>query len=342
MRCNFANTMSFTTTLSKQAVKIIFSISILLFSQSAFSQISSADRKILRQKEDSLKVLSKKMIVDSLQEDRMRADSFFVRTLVRTLQVKNSFFYPLDSVMGISKLYAPDSSFRIFTWNLAYDQYYSRQRGAIQMRTKDGSLKLIPLRDDSEFTINPMDSVRTKNNWIGAVYYKIILTKFNNKNFYTLFGYDANSAMTNKKWIEVMTFDQKNEPLFGGRFFSFDEDSVRKAPQFRFSIEYKKAASTTMNYDDDMKMILFDHLISETDEPEKLFTYVPDGDYEGFKWQNGKWVHIDKVFTFKLEDGQAPVADPILDPHGNRNEKKLQEKSDKNTNQPKQPPVSNE
>lgn len=342
MRCNFANTMSFTTTLSKQAVKIIFSISILLFSQSAFSQISPADRKILRQKEDSLKVLSKKMIVDSLQEDRMRADSFFVRTLVRTLQVKNSFFYPLDSVMGISKLYAPDSSFRIFTWNLAYDQYYSRQRGAIQMRTKDGSLKLIPLRDDSEFTINPMDSVRTKNNWIGAVYYKIILTKFNNKNFYTLFGYDANSAMTNKKWIEVMTFDQKNEPLFGGRFFSFDEDSVRKAPQFRFSIEYKKAASTTMNYDDDMKMILFDHLISETDEPEKLFTYVPDGDYEGFKWQNGKWVHIDKVFTFKLEDGQAPVADPILDPHGNRNEKKLQEKSDKNTNQPKQPPVSNE
>lgn len=342
MRCNFANTMSFTTTLSKQAVKIIFSISILLFSQSAFSQISSADRKILRQKEDSLKVLSKKMIVDSLQEDRMRADSFFVRTLVRTLQVKNSFFYPLDSVMGISKLYAPDSSFRIFTWNLAYDQYYSRQRGAIQMRTKDGSLKLIPLRDDSEFTINPMDSVRTKNNWIGAVYYKIILTKFNNRNFYTLFGYDANSAMTNKKWIEVMTFDQKNEPLFGGRFFSFDEDSVRKAPQFRFSIEYKKAASTTMNYDDDMKMILFDHLISETDEPEKLFTYVPDGDYEGFKWQNGKWVHIDKVFTFKLEDGQAPVADPILDPHGNRNEKKLQEKSDKNTNQPKQPPVSNE
>lgn len=342
MRCNFTNTMSFTTTLSKQAVKIIFSISILLFSQSAFSQISPADRKILRQKEDSLKVLSKKMIVDSLQEDRMRADSFFVRTLVRTLQVKNSFFYPLDSVMGISKLYAPDSSFRIFTWNLAYDQYYSRQRGAIQMRTKDGSLKLIPLRDDSEFTINPMDSVRTKNNWIGAVYYKIILTKFNNRNFYTLFGYDANSAMTNKKWIEVMTFDQKNEPLFGGRFFSFDEDSVRKAPQFRFSIEYKKAASTTMNYDDDMKMILFDHLISETDEPEKLFTYVPDGDYEGFKWQNGKWVHIDKVFTFKLEDGQAPVADPILDPHGNRNEKKLQEKSDKNTNQPKQPPVSNE
>jgi hypothetical protein len=335
MHCNFENTMILPSTLNNRATKFLPVIIALLFVQTAFPQISPSDRKILRQKEDSLKVLSKKMIVDSLQEGRMRADSFFVRTLIRTLQVKNSFFYPLDSVLGISKLYAPDSSFRIFTWNLAYDLYYSRQRGAIQMRTKDGSLKLIPLRDDSEFTINAMDSVRTKNNWIGAVYYKIIQTKFNNKNFYTLFGYDANSAMTNKKWIEVMTFDQRNEPLFGGRFFSFEEDSVRKTSQFRFSIEYKKAASTTMNYDDDMKMILFDHLISETDEPEKLFTYVPDGDYEGFKWQNGKWVHVNKVFTFKLEDGQAPVGDPILDPHGNRNEKKLQEKSDKNTNQPR-------
>ena len=111
----------------------------------------------------------------------MRSDSVFIRALVRTLQLKNSFYYPLDSVKGISKLYAPDSSFRIFTWNLSYDEYYSRQRGAIQMKTKDGSLKLIPLRDVSEFTADPMDSIRSKNNWIGAVYYRIIQTKYNNK-----------------------------------------------------------------------------------------------------------------------------------------------------------------
>ena len=41
-------------------------------------------------------------------------------------------------------------------------------------------------------------------------------------------------------------------------------------------------------------------------------------------------MHIDKVFTYKLLDGQAPVGDPLLDPKGNRDEKKLQEKTDKN------------
>ncbi|MES1217673.1 MAG: hypothetical protein ABUT20_19350 [Bacteroidota bacterium] len=311
--------------------KIIVLIAFLFASQHIFSQtILSSDKKILAQKEDTLKILAKKLIVDSIQEGRMRSDSIFIRTLIRTLQVKNSFYYPFDSVQGISKLYAPDSSFRIFSWNLTYDEYYSRQRGAIQMRTKDGSFKLIPLRDVSEFTENPMDSVRDKTNWIGSVYYRIIKTQYSGKNFYTLFGYDANSAMTNKKWIEVMTFNERNEPQFGGKYFSFEQDSAKRATQYRFSIEYKKAASTTVNYDEQLKLILLDHLISETDEPEKLFTYVPDGDYEGFKWQNGKWVHVDKVFTYKLQDGQAPVGDPLLDINGNRDDKKLQEKTDKN------------
>jgi hypothetical protein len=322
------------TTLSRKKsnqLLLVFTAILFMTGSASFAQtILPADKKELVQKEDSLKAYAKAMIVDSLEGGRMRADSFFIRILVRTLQIKNSFYYPFDSVFGISKLYAPDSSFRIFSWNLAYDDYYSRQRGAIQLRSKDGSLRLIPLRDYSEFTPNPMDSVRTARNWIGAVYYRIIKTQFNGKNFYTLFGYDANSAMTNKKWIEVLHFNEKNEPLFGGKFFSFQDDSLPRPTQYRFAIEYKKVASTTMNYNNDMNLILYDHLISETNEPEKLFTYVPDGDYEGFQWKNGKWVHIDKVFTYKLQDGQAPVGDPILDEKGNRDEKKLQEKSDKN------------
>ena len=58
-------------------------------------------------------------------------------------------------------------------------------------------------------------------------------------------------------------------------------------------------------------MILFDHLVSETNEPGKRYTLIPDGDYEGFKWTNGQWLHIDKVFDFKLKDGEAPIPEAI-------------------------------
>lgn len=104
----------------------------------------------------------------------MYSDSIFTKTLLRALLVKNSFYYPFDSVIGISKLYAPDTSFRIITWNVLYGpdfELYSQQRGAIQMKTADGSLKLFPLRDVSSFYDNPEDSVRSRLNWIGAAYY---------------------------------------------------------------------------------------------------------------------------------------------------------------------------
>ena len=312
---------------------IKFSLAIVLlaaFSQNAISQtITAADRKKLREKEDSLKQWAQYMITDSFPEDRMYSDSIFTRTLVRALQVKNSFYYPFDSVFGISKLYAPDTSFRIITWNLQFDDYWARQKGAIQLRTKDGSLKLIPLTDSSEFAKTD-DFVGNKRNWIGAIYYNIIKTQHKGKNYYTLFGFDHNSVTSTKKWIEVMYFNEKNEPIFGGPFFTYEQDSIPKKPKYRLSLEFKKNARVLVNYIPELEIILVDHLISETDQPELASTMVPDGDNEGYKWENGKWVHIDKVFTLKLKDGEAPVGDPILDPKGKKDEKKLQEKTDKN------------
>jgi hypothetical protein len=304
---------------------------LLVMSLAGSSQtISSADRKKLQLKEDTLAMWARFIILDKEPENRMFADSNFTRTLVRALQVKNSFYFPFDSVIGISRLYAPDTSFRIFTWNLQFDEYYSRQKGAIQFRTKDGSLILVPLRDNSEFTDKAEDSVRSTKNWIGAVYYNIIKTQFKGKDYYTLFGFDNNSATSSKKWVEVMHFNERNEPVFGGPFFTYDQDSIRQKPKYRLSLEFKKDTRVLVNYIEELDMILVDHLISEADQPELASTLVPDGDSEGYKWENGKWIHIDKVFSFKLRDGEAPVGDPLMDYRGNKNELKLQDKSDKN------------
>ncbi|HKZ66875.1 MAG TPA: hypothetical protein VJ111_10985 [Chitinophagaceae bacterium] len=332
------------------ALKALLTIGLAFFlSQTGHSQtISPADKKKLKAKEDTLQQYARYLITDTLTEDRMISDSIFTRTLVRALQIKNSFWYPFDSIKGISKLYAPDSLFRIFTWGMQYDEYYSRQKGAIQMRTKDGSLKLIPLRDVSEFTDNAMDSVRSKSNWIGAIYYNIIKTQHKGKNFYTLFGIDYNSIRSTKKWIEVLTFNEKNEAVFGGPLFSYEQDSLKKAPQYRFGLEYKKDARVLVNYIEEVNMILVDHLVSENDEPENAWTMVPDGDNEGFKWDNGKWVHVDKAFDFKIDMkgvdpylGKPPVGEPILDNKGNKNEQKLQDKSDKNKSKEK-PVIEND
>lgn len=307
----------------------------------AFSQkLSSADQKKMKVKEDSLRTWAYFMITDSFPEDRLYSDSIFTKTFVRALQIKNSFYHPFDSVLGISKLYAPDSTFRIFTWNVEIDDYRHWQRGAIQFRTRDGSLKLVGLHDFSDFSTHPNDSVRTRTTWIGAIYYNIIKTEHKGKNYYTLFGLDHNSVTSTKKWIEVLHFNPKNEPLFGGPFFTYENDSIPSKPKFRLSMEYKKNARVLANYIPDLDMILVDHLVSPEDQPDLPSTLVPDGDNEGYKWENGKWVHINKVFNLKLQDGQAPVENPLLDPKGNRNEKKLETSTEKNKTKENLPPIN--
>src|SRR5437868_10957487 len=88
----------------------------LLTAHFSFAQISAAERKELHKKEDSLKTLSIAIIQGRNAEGRFAADSQFTKMLVRALKVKNSFYYPFDSLTTISRLAPDDSSFKIFTW----------------------------------------------------------------------------------------------------------------------------------------------------------------------------------------------------------------------------------
>ncbi len=293
---------------------LIFSICAGAFSPGGYAQSNNTnDLTSLKTREDSLKDLSVKIVMGREPAERFRSDSAFTRMLVRALKTPHSFQYPFDSVQAISKLYAPDSSFRIFTWQVVRDESVHRRHGAIQINTADGSLKLYPLIDRGFLIHSALDTVTNNEWWIGSIYYKIIKKDHDGKNYYSLLGYDENTMRSTKKRIEVLSFDEKNQPVFGGPFFSFEEDTMYKPMQSRFWIEFKKDGNARMQYDEELDMIIYDHLISESNEPAKKYTYIPDGDYEGFKWKDGRWVHIDKVFTFKLKDGEAPVVAPLTE-----------------------------
>ena len=305
-------------------MKFFTILSLLLCLQAAtFAQrISRPDQKTLLQKEDSLKSHAYKIIGGINAADRFKADSIFTRIFVRALGTKNSFYYPFDSLMTISRIYAPDSSFRIFTWQMVINENVIRQHGAIQMRTADGSLKLFPLIDKSDVTQNVADTVANNFGWIGAVYYNMVLTKNNDHSYYTLFGFDENNIRSNKKVIEVLDF-VNGQPIFGGRFFSIPNNSLVAHNPARYIMEYKKESAAKLNYDEEMGLIIAEHLVSETKEPQKKWTYITDGDFEGFKWMNGKWVFIDNVRNYKTRYPNVPLEKTIRDDKGDIDYDKL-------------------
>jgi len=303
---------------------ILFLITVFISGNSLFAQdISTANKKILQKKEDSLKVFGFQILNGRNPEDRFTADSQFTKTFVRALQVKNSFYYPFDSLVSIAKVIPADSSFRIFTWQLPINGDIIRQHGAIQMKTTNGALKLFPLIDKTDLIENIEDTVTSNRAWIGALYYKIIEEKSFGKKFYTLLGFDDNNMSSDRKFIEMLTF-KNGEPVFGGPFFSFPDNTIlHKKSMSRYVMEYKKDAAPRLTFDNEMNIIIFEHLISQTGEVQKKYTYIPDGDYEGLKWKDGKWVYIEKVFNQVTPEGKEPVPNPILDQHGNIDESKL-------------------
>lgn len=291
--------------------KLIFLCGVISLHVTAAAQrINKADTKFLQQKEDSLKHQSIKLIQGINPSDRFMADSLFTRMFVRALNTRNSFYYPFDSLETISKLMAPDSSFRIYTWQLLINENVIRQHGAIQMRTADGSLKLFPLIDKSDITENLADTIAGNQGWIGAIYYRIIQKKYQGKNYYTLLGFDENNIRSSRKLIEVLSFEN-DKPIFGGLFFSIAGNDIKSKNPARYVMEFKKGANPRLTFDESLDMIVMEHLVSESNEPRKKWTLIPDGDYEAFKWAEGKWVYVEKIFHEVTPEGKAPVPVPF-------------------------------
>ncbi|MBS0032233.1 hypothetical protein ACTJJ0_33620 [Chitinophaga sp. 22321] len=293
------------------AKKSLLSLLLLLACLLTYAQQpDAAGLKQLKHDQDTLQVLSEDIFSGKGDDGRERAKDAFIPMLVRALKTKYSFRFPFDSLKTIAIKYPQDSAFRIFTWALERENGFYRHFGAIQMNTADGQLKLFPLFDASDYITNP-DTISDNKSWMGCLYYNIIHRHYFNQEFYTLFGWDANNPRSQKKIVEMLTF-KNGAPVFGGPFFSFAEDSTPKPTRNRFIIEYKKESTATLNYNKELDMIVYDHLISETNEPMKKFTYVSDMDYEGFKWQAGKWMHVNKIFHDAIPMGKgAPTPQPL-------------------------------
>ncbi|RFS26500.1 hypothetical protein DVR12_01550 [Chitinophaga silvatica] len=320
--------------------KIVLLFSFLISSYCSFSQLpDAAGIQQLRKFQDSLQLLSQEVFSGKGDDGRLQANEDFIPMLVKALKIKNSFHFTFDSLKTVSVLYPQDSAFRVFTWALERENGFYRHYGAIQMKTADGQLKLFPLFDASDFMTNT-DTITDNKSWYGCLYYNLLHSRYFNQDYYTLFGWDANNPRSQKKIIEMLTF-KNGLPVFGGPFFSFAEDSVKKPTQNRFIIEYKKESTATMNYNKELNMIVYDHLISETNEPGKKYTYVSDMDYEGYKWQAGKWMHVHKIFHDAIPLGKgAPIPQPLIQKNKNMSNPKSAEDyqaEGKNTPPPKKP-----
>lgn len=260
--------------------------------------------------EDTLALLAYVVVNDSMPEHRFAACHKMIPLLVSALKTPNSFRFPFERLKSVSIMYPPDSSFRVFTWQLYVDKDEYRYYGAIQMNTKD--LKLYPLKDRSfEIKGNPEQLELTPEQWYGVVYYNIQQTDAKTGRYYLLFGFDGNEFFRKRKVLDVLTF-KSGQPVFGAPVFRHENKKGEVSFRKRRVIEYSAAASVRFNYDPALGIIIYDHLITMPGEDGEGLNNYPDGSYEGYKLEKtGFWHHIENVFT-QTQD-VAPRPFPVLD-----------------------------
>lgn len=256
--------------------------------------------------EDTLGVLGYAIVNDSIEAERFAACRVFITTLVRALKIQNSFKYPFERLKSVSILTPPDSSFRIFTWQLFVNDSTYRYYGSIQMNSAE--LKMYPLIDRSfEMPQFPNREQLPPDRWYGALYFNLRQFDTRQGHKYMLFGYDAFEFFEKRKLLDVLSFDKEGKPVFGAPVFE-KKDAL---PESRIYLQYSADAKVKLNWDEQYKLIIFDHLISFPSPYGRDMTMVPDGSYDGYRLEKGKWKYVDKVFDDKQKD--VPFPDPILE-----------------------------
>lgn len=257
----------------------------------------------------------------------------FIPSLVEALKTENSFSYKFDRLEAISSIYAPDSSFRIFSWaipegdkqlgempseDLSDDQNF-RYFGAIQLNRD--SLSLIPLIDFSEQMPDPTMAITKADQWYGCVYYNIAMKTARDRTYYTLFGWDGNTRHSERKIADALHVDN-GEIMFGAPIFEVNEDSAT-VMRNRFILEYKEGSSVSMNYDKDLDAVVFDFIAPQTPESRGAYgTYIPDGTYDGMIFENGYWAYHPKIYEFLGISQDVFFGTPSLDAPIEKNKKR--------------------
>ena len=292
--------------------KLLFVLLILaagFSSQAQAGKIAETDLPVLKEFEDTLALCGFFVVNDSIAENRFGTCKKLITTLVQALKIENSFHYPFDRLKTISIQYPPDSTFRIFTWQLYVDVDDYRYYGAIQVNSPD--LKLYPLIDRSYEVESEEYDILNPDKWYGALYYN--LRQFNTAegSKYLLFGYDGYSLFNKRKLIDVLSF-KDGKAIFGAPVF-VEENKATGAQTIRNRIlkEYSSEASFKMNYDEAWGLIIFDHLTMMAGGYGQGPAMVPDGTYEGYKLENGRWQWVEKYWTEEMDE--APRPEPVLD-----------------------------
>lgn len=212
----------------------------------------------------------------------------FRDSVLKVIQYDEATNFEFDSVKIFGRIVSSDDKLIVYTWNIPQAGGFHNYYCIIQYYQK--KLKkhtAVVLNEQAGFLNKNQQGIASPNNWPGALYYEIIPSKYKGVTTYTLFGFDFNSIVSNRKVIEVLSFDDSGNLQFKPQAFIYEGKKLN-----RIVFEYNEQVQMSLNYQHETQTIIFDHLSPMKPSLQDQYQfYGPDLSYDGFVFEDGIWVH---------------------------------------------------
>lgn len=260
----------------------IIIILIVFVSKGVFAQNDS----LLAMRENQLVVLLNDLRLATNNSDKDAKNKLFKNYLLETIKIKDAIHYPFSKLTTVGTVSSDDKKIRLFNWNVEQDDQTQKYYCYILRYDERKKSYLVSELIDNSFMLPARpDGILDGKDWYGALYYKIIPISKGNKQMYTLLGLDANTAMSNIKLIDVLTFTGNN-PKLGSPIFKTKTETLK-----RVFFEHSEKAYMSLKYEPNYNRIIYDHLSPETPSMTGFYSYyVPDFSYDAFVFTKDKWV----------------------------------------------------
>lgn len=271
---------------------------------------------------DSIQYHAHHLIRSQNPEIRERAFDFLNRNLGTFMEEFSPAADSFPRLEGLAVLENKTERLRVVTYQLYQDTSSYLYGGWVQSARLDDPVFLTdasePWEMDPDLDFLDMDP----ENWYGALYYEMkTLVSTPEEQIILLFGLDNYRFFTKRKLIEAMII-RDGEIRFGRSMVAMEEDMPREYWKKRFILDYSVQSPPSLRFDEELGMIIFDHLIfMPSDIPQQKIMRVPDGTYSGFEIDTvrQKLAFVEKVFHETMEeapDGRE-TAGPKRDLFGN-------------------------
>lgn len=250
---------------------------------------------------DSL-VLKMKVHSDTLRNSldytkRKNANDSFISYLKLFVENEESFFYPVDSIKTVMFLNSPDKKIQIISWLISDNAGNYKSYGLIRYKNRKEVINYWLSENIEKDNKISLDAQFDESSWQGGLYYQIIPHKVKKKKCYIVLTMHGMDPKTNRKSIDVISFENENL-VFGLPIFYMSDNDYE--PSSRCIFDFSDETTMTLRFETS-KYIVFDNLepASKLLAGEKKHL-VPEGTYNYFKKRRRGRYYLKKDFDTKL------------------------------------------